>query len=110
MLDGQTINNEPIAVTFTPTENAVSSTVSIDNSFTVEYQQRQYNGNIRWAEQSSSDLHTAVEGEHQNNSNPSPEDIEQSCHGQSRSIDSWLPSYGLGNVFPELDDELFSVT
>jgi hypothetical protein len=104
VLDGQAIN-EPIAV---------SSTVSIDNSFAVEYQQRQYSRNVRGVGQSSSDLDTAFEGEHRINSTLYPEDIQQTHHSQLRGIDPSLPSYGLNIVFPELfpeiDDDLFPVT
>lgn len=105
------INNEPIAATTTPTENAESSTISIANSFTDEDQQRQYSENARSVGQSRhSDLHTAFEGEHQINPTSYPEDIEQTRHGRSRSVDPSLPSYGLSNMFPELDAGLFSAT
>jgi hypothetical protein len=101
-LDGQIINKKPIAPTTTPTENAESSNISIVTSFTVEEQQRQYS---ETAKLRRSGLYIAFEGEHHINSTSDPEDIEQTRPGQSRSVDPTLPSYGLGNLFPEPYDE-----
>ncbi|KAF1358482.1 hypothetical protein EJ07DRAFT_156712 [Lizonia empirigonia] len=105
--DGQVINNESIAAITTSTENAESSAISIDTSFTAEDQQRQYSENARSVERSShSDLHTAFKGEHQNDPTSYPEDIEQTRRSRSRSVDESLPSYGLSNLLPEPCDEL----
>jgi hypothetical protein len=106
-LDGQVINNEPIAATTTLTENAKSSAISIVNSFMNEDQQRQYSEKARSVEQSSySGLHTAFEGDHQISPTSHFRDVEQTHHGRSRSVDTSLPSYGLGNMFPELYEGL----
>ncbi|KAF2818215.1 hypothetical protein CC86DRAFT_461194 [Ophiobolus disseminans] len=101
--NGQVINKESTAATTTPTENAES--LGIANSFTVGDQQRQHSENARSVVQSG--LHTAFEGEHHINPTSYPEDIGQTHHGQSMSVDPSLPSYGLSNLFPEPDDESF---
>jgi hypothetical protein len=101
-LDGQVINNEPVATTTTPTENVQSSTISIANSLTDEDQQHQHFENTRLVGQSRhSNLHTAFEGNHQIIPTSYPEDIEQTRHDQPRIIDPSLPSYEVDNLLLE---------